>query len=113
MCVLRKKEAGFTLLEALIAFLIITIGMAGAALFQSELIAESGASKARSVAVKLAEKELEEQRALLIESDYSSLDALVSSATPTVNPVSIGNTQYAVSFLASESTGASAVAENF
>lgn len=101
-----KKESGFTLIEALVAFLIIIVGLAGAALFQSELITESGASKSRAVAITLAEKELEERRALLTDAQYAGLDTIAAGGVPVVHSVTVGNAVYDVSFSASVVSGA-------
>lgn len=108
---IKTKESGFTLIEAMVAFLIIVVGLAGAALFQSELIGESGASKARAVAVVLAEKELEVRRALLTQTEYDALDAIVAAGTTQVETVSVGNAVYDVSFTAT--SGASATTEDY
>ena len=101
-----KKESGFTLIEALVAFLIIIVGLAGAALFQSKLITESGASKSRAVAITLAEKELEERRALLTDAQYAGLDTIAAGGVPVVHSVTVGNAVYDVSFSASVVSGA-------
>jgi hypothetical protein len=70
----RSVQSGFTLIEALIAFLVLTIGLVGAGLFHAELIGESGTSKTRALAVKLVERGLEEQRVALVPGDYTGLD---------------------------------------
>jgi Tfp pilus assembly protein PilV len=103
---IKTKESGFTLIEAMVAFLIVVVGLAGAALFQSELIGESGASKARAIAVALAEKELEERRALLTQAEYDTLDTIVAAATPQEHNVTVGNADYKVSFTATSTAAA-------
>ena len=115
MNTMKAKESGFTLVEALVAFLIIAFGLAGAALFQSELIAESGASKARSVAIKLAEKELEMRRSAFLVGDYAELDSLVATASTSKKAVSMGNAEYTINFTptSAAATAVSAATDTF
>lgn len=94
-------QSGFTLIEALIAFVIAAIGLIGAAMFQSQLIAESGNSKTKMVATKLAEDALEERRTLLLSSEYDGLSASSYS-------VASENTQFLVSYSITDITSASA-----
>lgn len=101
---MRAKQSGFTLVEALIAFLIVAVGLAGAALFQSKLITESGTSKSTSVAVKLAEKKLEDKRTAFLEGDYTALDILVAASSTEITSTAVGNTEYTVKFTPSSTT---------
>ena len=57
-----QKNAGFSLVEALIAFLILSIGIAGAAKYQSYLIQNSALSKQQTEAVLLGEQKMEDFR---------------------------------------------------
>ncbi|WP_415911653.1 type IV pilus modification PilV family protein [Neptuniibacter sp. QD37_11] len=100
----NRYEKGFTLIEALLAFVIVAIGLIGAALFQSELVTESGNSKARAVAVKLAEQKLEQERVVILENSYASL-ALASY--PESTNVTVGNTAYTVSYSLASTAAAS------
>jgi len=82
----RPVQRGFTLIEALIAFVVLTVGILGALLFHSTLIKESGESKARIEAIKLAERLIETQRGNTIYgSEAAFLAALPSGAQTSIN----------------------------
>jgi len=82
-----RSQAGFTLIEALIAFIVLTVGILGALLFHSNLLKESGNSKARLEATAIAEKALEDARSLLASSASASdwqtqLSTVISGSVP-------------------------------
>ncbi|TCK05941.1 type IV pilus modification PilV family protein [Marinobacterium mangrovicola] len=83
----RRKQSGFTLIEAIIAFFVLTVGLLGAALFQSYLVAESGNSKARSYALKLAEKRLDELRGITLPADFQAIPSIASSTVSGSNAI--------------------------
>ncbi len=58
----RRQSHGFTLIEALIAVVIIAVGLLAVAKFQSSLVSSSGSSKARAEAVALAQQKVDEVR---------------------------------------------------
>ncbi|GGC03738.1 type IV pilin [Marinobacterium zhoushanense] len=83
------KTAGFTLIEVLIALVVVTVGMAALLQLQSSFIKGATDSEQRAVAMALAEKKLEEFR------DYQTIvefDQIGSAASPTseVEAVSVG-----------------------
>ncbi|WP_020682604.1 type IV pilus modification PilV family protein [Marinobacterium rhizophilum] len=82
MTVARYQQKGFTLIEALIAFLILAIGMVGAAFFHSVLLKESGSSKAKSYAVKLAEQRIEDLRNYTSDTQFDTLIRSMVGAGP-------------------------------
>lgn len=91
-----QRNSGFSLIEALIAFAVLTVGLLGAVLFHSTLLSESGTAKAQSLAIKVAEKKLEELRDFGNEDDfYSSMNALVASS-PISTAASGVNANYTV-----------------
>lgn len=59
----RPSSRGITLLEALIALLVISLGMLAIARFYGDIIASTGASKARVEALQIAETAIDELRA--------------------------------------------------
>lgn len=69
----NRPQSGFTLIEALIAFVVLTVGILGALLFQSELVRESGDSKARAEAIRIAEAKVELLRAAATSSAFASI----------------------------------------
>ncbi|MCW8918654.1 MAG: prepilin-type N-terminal cleavage/methylation domain-containing protein [Gammaproteobacteria bacterium] len=68
-----KKMSGFSLIEALIALVVLSFGLLAVAKFQSTLVAGSAYSKARSEAVQLAQQKLDELRT------YSTEPGLVAN----------------------------------
>lgn len=102
----KHQQRGFTLIEALITFVIVALGLIGAAMFQSQLIAESGNSKAKMVATKLAETALEQRRTLLERADYNALGAASYA-------VSSENTAYIVSYSVADVSSVSGAGFSF
>lgn len=58
-----QRQSGFILIEALIALVILSLGLFGLMQIQTRVMTETGDSKARTVAVNLAQEKLEELRA--------------------------------------------------
>jgi len=56
-------QLGFTLVEALIALLVLAVGLLGLAQLQGHAMESSAAAKARTTAINLAQQKLEELRA--------------------------------------------------
>jgi len=95
----KSSQTGFTLIEALIAFVVLTVGILGALLFHSTLLRESGQSKAQIEAVKIAERLIEEQRGKSIYGSESELlAALTSAASASIPSIQGKNTIYSVNW---------------
>ncbi|MCG6895750.1 MAG: type IV pilus modification protein PilV [Thiocapsa sp.] len=69
------SHAGFTLVEALIALTVLSIGLMGLAHLQMRVFASSGHSKTQTIAVNLAQQKLESLRATPYDSIESGADA--------------------------------------
>lgn len=104
------KQQGFTLIEALIAFAVLTVGLLGALLFHSTLVSESSDTKARTVAVKIAEQRLEELRDYSDFSEFSStIVSMASAGIPAAGVSAAGvNANYTVSYSFSDQSASSA-----
>lgn len=95
----HKPESGFTLIEALIAFAVLAVGMLGALLFHSTLLSESGQSKARALALKIAEQRIEELRDFPTQTVFENSIASLANATSVAAPGATGiNTVYTVQY---------------
>jgi len=93
-----REETGFTIIEALIAFLLLTIGLLGASLFHSTLLSESSDSKARLEATQIAEVQVEKARAAVADLITSTnLLATVSSAVDSTVTTGLNNYKVGVS----------------
>jgi len=76
-----RRDNGFSLIEALIALIVLVVGSLGVILFQSELLRESGSLKSQQEALEIVQKWVEERRGYVTESDFSSmLNALTASS---------------------------------
>ncbi|MDH5803250.1 MAG: prepilin-type N-terminal cleavage/methylation domain-containing protein, partial [Gammaproteobacteria bacterium] len=73
------RSTGFSMVEAMIALVVLSIGLVSLAKFESKLINADGQSKSRSIALKLAQQKMETLRNNVSMSDY---DSLVVMGTP-------------------------------
>lgn len=67
----RPPQRGFTLIEALIALVILSLGLFGLMQIQTRVMLKTGDSKAQTAAVNLAQEKLEGLRAR----DYADIDS--------------------------------------
>ncbi len=72
---LKHYHSGFGLIEVLAALTIVVVGLLAVATFQSGLISQSGASKAKAEAMALAQARVEEFRNYTDISDETAFDA--------------------------------------
>ncbi|MBR9885083.1 MAG: prepilin-type N-terminal cleavage/methylation domain-containing protein [Oceanospirillales bacterium] len=84
-----NRSRGFTLIEVLVALVVVAVGLAALLQLQSSFIKGATDSEKRAVGMALAEKKLEEFRNY---QDIASFDAIGSAALPTseVEAVSVG-----------------------
>jgi type IV pilus modification protein PilV len=100
MTMLRIKGSatGFSLLEVLVAVVIVSVGLVALAALQLSLIRSSNTSKMQSTALSLAKQQIEKLRSFRSLAEYDALtDSTVTgdcSSSPTVN--CIGNVPYSV-----------------
>ena len=59
---MQRTQKGFSLIEAMIAFVVLSVGLLAIASFQSNLFSESGSNKAKSEALAIAQARLDEFR---------------------------------------------------
>lgn len=83
---MRKREGGFSLIDALIGAVVLALGLLAIATFNTRLVSDSGLSKNRSVAVALAQEKMEELRTSITEDVF---EGLVSGADDA--PLVFGN----------------------
>jgi Tfp pilus assembly protein PilV len=86
-----RRQGGFTLIEALIALLVMAFGMLAIASMQITISRNSDVAKQRSEAVRLAQLKLEELRsfdsaAVTASSTYTYAADVVSGGPETINP---------------------------
>lgn len=96
---LRRRQRGFTLLEAMIALLVVAFGMLGLASMQTQLSRSSEVAMQRSEATRLAQQQIETMRAFTTTTGTSAASwatLVASSATPQTR--SVGQHAYAVSW---------------
>ena len=78
-----RRQRGSTLIEALIAFLVLSLGMLAIARAQTELRLNADVARQRSEAVRLAQEELEALRAFAVLAEVPearSFDAIASAS---------------------------------
>jgi len=86
---LRKRQRGTSLLEALITFLVLSVGMLTLLRVQTSLRDSADAARQRSEAVRLAQQDLETLRGFATAAAYSAIAGGVADGTPAAS-----NTRY-------------------
>ncbi|MFA5919891.1 MAG: prepilin-type N-terminal cleavage/methylation domain-containing protein [Methylococcaceae bacterium] len=89
--ILHTKMAGFTLIEALIAALVVGVGMLGLAKLQGELFISSSESRMRTHALNLAQDKIEEFRKVANQDLYSGFAGGTNANTETIMAGSSAN----------------------
>lgn len=79
----RRREAGFTLLEACLAFGALAFGLLAMSHSQATLAGSIEASRERGQAVRLAQAELERQRRLAVAEPTRAAPALAQATSST------------------------------
>lgn len=80
----RSKIQGFSLIEALIAALIVGIGIIGLARLQGITLSNSSESRTRTDALNLAQKKIEELRSFSNQTTYDNLADGTNANTETI-----------------------------
>lgn len=75
------QQRGFTLIEAMIALLVLAVGLLGLARYQSAVLKSSGDTKARTEALAIAEQKIEQLRSFSTEAGF---DAMASGTGATI-----------------------------
>ena len=89
------RNRGFSLLEVLIAVVVLSFGLLALANLQASLMRNSGESKARSVALSLAKDRLEDLRSFTSLAEYEAMTESTGTFTDTAG--SLGGVSYTVS----------------
>ena len=89
--ILHTKMAGFTLIEALIAALVVGVGMLGLAKLQGELFISSSESRMRTHALNLAQDKIEEFRKVANKDLYDDFTGGTDVNTKTIMAGSSAN----------------------
>lgn len=87
---IRRTQQGFTLIEALVALLVMSFGMLAVAGFQTNLSLSSDVAKQRTEATRLAQEKIEELRTFDNLTSYAS--NMVSSTSGTEETISSNTT---------------------
>lgn len=95
-----SSQIGFVLIEALIALLLISVGLLGISKLQVLSLSGSGDSKSRSEAIIFSQNKIEELRNKLVKGEFTG-DPMISGTTTKVG----ANASYAMAWTVSTPTG--------
>ena len=83
--VAKRGESGFSLVEAMIAFAIVALGLLAITQFQTAVLQANSVSRSRSEALHLAEEKIESFRSIRNEADFAAkLGVAVTGTEETV-----------------------------
>lgn len=83
-----KAQSGFSLIEAMLAFLVVGFGLLGLARLQSELFENNGNNRVRTAALHFAEQKLEQLRSFATLSAYDDLFNTLDNTADSCDPAS-------------------------
>lgn len=86
------RQRGFTLIESLLAFVVLSVGLLALLRVQPELRAHAELARQRSEAVRLAQQEIEALRGFASLAGYAAIGAHAH----TVEPDGLGSPRYAI-----------------
>lgn len=89
----KTSQLGVMLIEALVALVVLAVGILGIAKLNALFIEVGGQAKARTQAVQLAESKLEELRSLMIKSQFDGISAMPQASSETIYGFSANNVQ--------------------
>ncbi len=75
------KSSGFTLIEVLIAAVILTFGLLAMATFLGSLVSKNSGNERRTMATLIAQDKVEDLRGLALKNDISSADNSTDTVT--------------------------------
>ena len=90
----KIRQVGFILIEGLVTFMVLTVGMISVAKFQGDILDHNAGSKTQTQAVNLAQEKIEELRNY---ADATAYAAIVTGAD-TPQPYSGSNTTFSRSW---------------
>ncbi|QKQ27713.1 type IV pilus modification PilV family protein [Candidatus Reidiella endopervernicosa] len=79
------SSRGFTLIEALVALIVLAVGLLSLAQFHTNLVSSGALTKTRTEAINVAQEKLEELRNNIEVTDYTGLVSSTSGTQETVN----------------------------
>lgn len=105
-------QKGFTLIEALVAFVVLSVGLLGASIFHSTLLKESADAKVRLEANSILEGEIEKVRVAVAQlPDATNLSSTISNAISTSVSSTIENYEIEISSAPTVVSGAGSLHE--
>lgn len=84
---MKRTHHGFSLIEVLIAMVVMALGLIAIATFQTDLLSSSGTNKARSEALSLAQAKLDELRNYANETEFASSMPVGTSAAEAIDGI--------------------------
>ncbi len=90
----KNRQVGFILIEGLVTFMVLTVGMVSVAKFQGDILDHNAGSKTQTQAVNLAQEKIEELRNYADNAGY----ALIDTGADTPQSYSGSNTTFSRSW---------------
>jgi Tfp pilus assembly protein PilV len=91
------RTTGFVLIEALVALVIIALGLLAVSRLQLASLGGAGEAKARSEAAACAQQQIEAKRNILLAASYSGLSSIPSATCTSASGI-VGSPGYTVNF---------------